>query len=204
MAAAMVASVKIDGARVAVSPDPGACLDIPVTRLNGCLAAFCLLMVALQPLDALAQITESLVPYAVAPSAPQAPRSPYDPIGLRLGDFFWFPRAELDEAYNSNIFATPTSPTYDLITALTPSFDLLSIFPRNALNLHGSSLLQVYADHPAQNTQDGIVSADGRYRRDRREFVLRQRASGAPAHILRVSEFARQHCSAGNVLGLHC
>ncbi len=158
----MVASVKIDGARVAVAPDSGARLDIPGTRLSCWLAAFCLLVVALGPLDALAQITESLLPNALAPSAPQAPRSPYEPIGLRLGDFFWFPRAELDEAYNSNIFATSIKPTYDLLTAFTPSFDLLSIFPRNALNLHGSSLLQVYADHPAQNTQDGSVSADGR------------------------------------------
>lgn len=162
MAAAMVASVKIGGTHVAAAPNSRACLDIPVTRLNCCLAAFCLLVIALRPLDALAQITGSLLPYAAPPSAPQAPRTPYDPIGLRLGDFFWFPRAELDEAYNSNIFATPTSTTYDLLTAFTPSFDLLSIFPRNALNLHGSSLLQVYADHPAQNTQDGFVSTDGR------------------------------------------
>jgi hypothetical protein len=159
--AAMVASVKIGGARVAIASDSRARLNILVTRLSCCLAAFCLLVIALRPLDALAQITGSLLPYAAPPSAPQAPRTPYDPIGLRLGDFFWFPRAELDEAYNSNIFATPTSTTYDLLTAFTPSFDLLSIFPRNALNLHGSSLLQVYADHPAQNTQDGFVSADG-------------------------------------------
>jgi hypothetical protein len=89
-------------------------------------------------------------------------RPEFDPIGLRLGDFFWFPRAELDEAYNSNIFATTTSPTYDLVTALQPSFDLLSIFPRSALNVHGSSALQIYADHPAQNTQDGAVDVNGR------------------------------------------
>jgi hypothetical protein len=49
-----------------------------------------------------------------------------------------------------------------LITALQPRFDVLSIFPRNALNLHASSALQVYADHPAQNTQDGSISVDGR------------------------------------------
>lgn len=158
----MVASVKIDGARVAVAPDSGARLDTLVTRLNCCLAAFCLLGFALRPLDALAQITGTLLPNALPPSAPQAPHSEYDPIGLRLGDFFWFPSAELDEAYNSNIFATPTKPSYDLITAFMPKFDLQSIFPRNALDLHGSSLLQVYADHPAQNTQDGVVNADGR------------------------------------------
>jgi hypothetical protein len=91
----------------------------------------------------------------------QRPRPEYQPIGLRLGDFFWFPRAQLDEAYNSNIFAAPR-PTYDLITAFQPGFDLLSNFPRNGLNLHGASALQFYADHPAQDTQDGSLNVDGR------------------------------------------
>ncbi|MGA7869126.1 MAG: outer membrane beta-barrel protein, partial [Stellaceae bacterium] len=113
------------------------------------------------PLDAAAQITESLLPNAVPPSTPQTPTSAFAPLGLPMGDFFWYPRAELDQAYNSNIFATTTGYTYDLITALTSSFDLLSNFSRNSLNLHGGSLLQVYADHPAQNTQDGVLSADG-------------------------------------------
>ena len=157
----MIASAKIDRARVEVPPDRGVRLDILGKRLNCCLAAFFLLMVGLLPLGAAAQITESLLPYAVPPSTPQTPRSEFDPIGLRLGDFFWYPRGELDEAYNSNIFATPTGFTYDLITALTSTFDLLSNWPRNSLNLHGGSLLQVYADHPAQNTQDGTLSADG-------------------------------------------
>ncbi len=89
-------------------------------------------------------------------------RPEFDPIGLRFGEFFWFPRAELDEAYNSNIFASHTAPTSDLITALQPGFDLLSVFPRHALNLHGSSLSQFYADNPAQNTQDGTVQVNGR------------------------------------------
>jgi hypothetical protein len=125
------------------------------------LAAFCLLIVNLLPLGAVAQITESLLPNAVPPSAPQTPHSPFDPIGVRVGDFFWYPRAELDQAYNSNIFATTTGFTYDLITALTSSFDLLSNFSSNSLNLHAGSLLQIYADHPAQNTQDGTFSVDG-------------------------------------------
>src|SRR6516162_4683689 len=158
----MGASMKIDGARVEAAPNPGASLDIVVRRLKSCAAAFCWLIVSLLPLGAVAQITGSLLPLAVPPSAPRGPSSGSEPIGARLGDFFWFPRAELDEAYNSNIFATTTSPTYDLITALTPSFDLLSNFSRNTLNLHANSLLQVYADHPAQNTQDGVITTDGR------------------------------------------
>jgi len=157
----MKASVKSDRACVEVVSDRGVRLDILVRNLQSYLAALCLVIVSLLPLGAVAQITESLLPNAVPPSAPQTPHSPLDPIGVRVGDFFWFPRAELDQAYNSNIFATPTGFTYDLITAVTSSFDLLSNFSSNSLNLHAASLLQVYADHPAQNTQDGTFSVDG-------------------------------------------
>src|SRR5262245_41671452 len=113
----MGTSVKIEGACVEIALDRAVRLDILLKRLNSCLAAFSLTIVSMLPISAVAQITGSLLPYAVPPSAPQ--RSEFDPIGLRMGDFFWFPRGELDEAYNSNIFATTTSPTYDLITALT-------------------------------------------------------------------------------------
>ncbi|MBV8507820.1 MAG: outer membrane beta-barrel protein [Alphaproteobacteria bacterium] len=138
-----------------------------VIRLKSWLARLCLMMVGLLPLGTAAQITGPLPPNVAPPGSPQAAAlapllTPFNLIEPRFGDFFLIPRVELDETYNSNIFATTTSPTYDLITALAPSFDLVSNFPRNALNLHGTSLLQVYADHPAQNTQDGAVSVDGR------------------------------------------
>ena len=159
----IIASAEIDGARVEIVPCRNVCLDIRVNGLKSRLAAFCLLMVSLSllPLDAFAQITESLLPYPATPRTPQEQPSAFAPIGLRVGDFFWFPRAELDEAYNSNIFATSTRPSSDLITALTTSFDLRSNFSSNSLNAHGTSLLQAYADHSAQNTQDGVISADG-------------------------------------------
>jgi hypothetical protein len=90
----------------------------------------------------------------------QRPLPDLDPIGLHAGDFFWYPRGEVDELYNNNIFAVP-SPTSDLITAFQPSFDLLSSFPRNAINLYGGAALQDYAVHPSQNTAAGFVSVDG-------------------------------------------
>jgi hypothetical protein len=144
---------------------------------NG-LAAICLLLVNLLSFGTGAQVTEPLLPVPVPLSRPQAPALPgeptypgqtvtqrprpeFQPVGLRVGDFFWFPRGELDPSYNSNIFASPT-PTSDLITTLQPSFDLLSNFPRNALNLHGGATSQFYADHAGQNTQDGFVDVDGR------------------------------------------
>jgi hypothetical protein len=149
-------------------------------KMNCRIAALSLLLTGLPLFGAVAQITGPLLPYTVPPSGPRLPPPPgaqptypgetvtsrlrpdFEPTGVHLGEFFWFPRAEIDEAYNSNIFATTANPTYDLITALQPSFDLLSIFSRNALNLHGNSLLQIFADHPGQNTQDGSISADSR------------------------------------------
>jgi hypothetical protein len=172
--------MKIVGGLIKVVPNWDAGRDSLTRRIMRYPMALCVLAAGLLPLGAAAQITEPLLPYAVPPGAPQLPAPPgeqvispgqtvtnrprpeFDPIGVRVGDFFWFPRAELDEAYNSNIFATNTHPIYDLITAFQPSFDLLSIFPQNALNLHGTSAVQVYADHPAQNTQDGTINLDGR------------------------------------------
>jgi hypothetical protein len=140
-------------------------------------SVICTLMVALLPFGAVAQITEPLLPVPTPPSGPQAPAAPgqptypgqtvtqrprpeYNPIGMRVGDFFWFPHAEFDEAYNSNIFATPIA-TSDFTTLLQPGFDLLSSFPRNALNFHAGAVSQFYAEHPAQNTQNGSVAVDG-------------------------------------------
>ena len=125
------------------------------------LAAFCLLVGSFLPLAAVGQISESLLPSPAAPRSPQEQPSEFAPLGLRLGSFFWYPRGEVDEAYNNNVFATSTGHTGDWITALTSSFDLLSNFPRDFLNLHAGSLAQFYAGHSPQNTQDGFVSTDG-------------------------------------------
>lgn len=161
------------------------------------LAAASLLMLDLLPLNAAAQITEPLLPVPPPPSAPQAPAAPgqpiypgqtvterarpeFDPIGGRTGDFFWFPRAELGEQYNDNIFATPSPTTDDLITVIQPRLDLLSSFPRNALNLHVAGAFEEYLAHPSQNTQDGIAAVDGRLDVTARSFFY---GSGVLAHL---------------------
>src|SRR5215472_1551997 len=178
--AAIVARVK-PGTRAEVAPNRGARLEPSAVTRSYCLAAFCLLTISLLASGASAQITQPLMPLLPNPSLITAPTAPagaprqtapgetvvsrarpeYDPTGLRFGDFFWYPRAEIDEGYNSNIFATTTGPTYDLITNVLPSFDLLSIFPRSSLNLHANAWQQIYAGYPAQNTQDGTIAVSG-------------------------------------------
>jgi hypothetical protein len=175
--------MKSSRQRIGVVPKRDIFLEIIlIHKLKWHLSALCLLMAGMLPLDAVAQVTEPLLPLLPAPAPPSAPQAPaiappttyagetvtsrprpeFAPLGLHLGEFFWYPRAELDESYNSNIFATTTSPTADWITAVSPSFDLLSIFPSSGLNLHGNATFQDYASHPTQNTATGTVSADGR------------------------------------------
>jgi len=125
------------------------------------------------------QIVEPFLPVpALAPVEPQAipatsepprgttvlsrPRPETDPQGTRLGSFFLFPRLELDEAYNDNIFATPNNTSSDFITTVAPSFDLLSNWNQDALNLHAGGAFGMYASHSSENYKDGFVSGDGR------------------------------------------
>lgn len=132
-----------------------------------------------QPFAGIAQTTQPMLPVESTPGGPQPPvlpgqpisagqtvtqrpRTDLDPLGLRAGDFYWFPHAELGELFNSNIFATPGA-TSDLITAFQSGFDLLSSLPRNGVNLHAGAALQDYAIHPTQNTATGFASADGHF-----------------------------------------
>jgi hypothetical protein len=157
----ITAPANIVGLRVAVVPARKARRDRLAYGLKRGLAAFYLLMVVLLPLDAVGQITESLLPTPATPRTPQEQPSEFAPLGVPLGSFFWYPRGEVDEAYNNNIFATSTGQIGDWITALTSSVDLLSNFPRDSLNFHAGSLAQFYAGHSPQNTQDVFFSTDG-------------------------------------------
>jgi hypothetical protein len=142
----------------------------------------CGLALSMAPLAARAQ-TEPMAPIPplpVAPNVPVAPGVPLErgytvvdrerpevaPLGIRLGSWFFFPRAEVDEAYNDNIFAGsggPGSPKgTDFITAVVPGFDLRSNFPTNALNLSAGAVLSFYNTHSSFNTQDAFGAADGR------------------------------------------
>src|SRR5260221_12445962 len=82
----------------------------------------CGLALSAAPVAAVAQ-TEPMVPVPplpIAPNVPVAPGVPLErgftvvdrerpevaPLGLRLGIWFFFPRAEVDELYNEHIYAS--------------------------------------------------------------------------------------------------
>src|SRR5579885_3329049 len=106
-------------------------------------------------------------PQTVAPQRSQTvterPRPLYDALGIRLEEFFLYPRLELDESYNDNIFATSSGAKSDFITDLKPRLDLVSNFGRHAFNLSAGADIGWYATHSTENYQDAFTSASGRY-----------------------------------------
>jgi hypothetical protein len=148
--------------------------------------------VALAPGTVLAQVfTEPLVPVPPLPIAPPIPGAPvapadqflprgesvvdrprpeYDPLGIRFGEFFFFPRTEVDEAYNDNIFATRSSKTSAFITTLAPSFDLRSNFPQNAINVSGGGSFIRYSNNTSLNSDNGFGDVNGRLDVDNTHF----------------------------------
>lgn len=145
---------------------------------------------ALMPAVAWGQaFTEPLVPVPplpVAPAVPVAapagqflplgqsvtarPRPEVDPLGWREGDFFFFPRLEVDEAYDDNIFATSTGRTGDFLTVVRPVIDMRSNLPQNAINFSAGAAITHYASHDNLDTQDGYGDLNGRLDVDNQHY----------------------------------
>ena len=115
-------------------------------------------------------------PQTVAPQRSQTvterPRPLYDALGIRLEEFFLYPRLELDESYNDNIFATSSGAKSDFITDLKPRLDLVSNFGRHAFNLSAGADIGWYATHSTENYQDAFTSASGRYDIDQGRHIF--------------------------------
>lgn len=96
-------------------------------------------------------------------SVVERPRPEYDPLGVHIGSFFLYPRLDVDEVYNDNIFATKTGPKNDFITVASPSFDLRSNFSRNELDFRAGASVGTYASHSSENYGDYFAATNGRY-----------------------------------------
>jgi hypothetical protein len=87
---------------------------------------------------------------------------PYDPIGVRAGQFFFFPSLTVSGAYNDNVFATDEDEDDDFITNIQPEMLVRSNFSRHAMNLRLGSDVAFYASENDENYQDFFGVADGR------------------------------------------
>ena len=89
-------------------------------------------------------------------------RPDYDPIGQRVGSFIVYPDLDVQESYDSNIFATQLNTTGDLITSMIPSVDVRSDWNVHSVDLHADSAVNKYAEHDRADFTDYTAAADGR------------------------------------------
>jgi hypothetical protein len=102
----------------------------------------------------------------------ERPRPDYDPLGVRAGGFLVFPRIELGEAYNDNIFADDDDEEDDFITVVRPEVDVESNWGRHALNLRTGAEAGFYLDNEDENFLDGFALLDGRLDVVRETFIF--------------------------------
>lgn len=89
-------------------------------------------------------------------------RPEYDPVGIRLGSFFFLPSLGVGEAYNDNIFATEADAKNDYITLVSPRLVLKSDWGRHALYARATGDFGLYKSFTDQNYEDYTAETGGR------------------------------------------
>jgi hypothetical protein len=112
----------------------------------------------------------------------QRARPEYDPLGVRAGSFFFYPRLELDQLYNDNIFASDGDKEGDFVTVISPSVDARSNWTSHALNAEAGLSSGFYWDNTSEDYLDAFAGVDGRY------DITRNLAAFAAARYERLHE----------------
>ncbi|MGH8563202.1 MAG: outer membrane beta-barrel protein [Gammaproteobacteria bacterium] len=89
-------------------------------------------------------------------------RPELDPLGVRAGGLFIYPRLGLQEFYNDNIFAIDSGEQDDFITLITPRVDVTSDWTKHAFDLYAKAAIARYADQTVEDFEDFSVGTNGR------------------------------------------
>ena len=92
----------------------------------------------------------------------QKPRPEYDPIGVPMGSFILFPKATVQETYDSNIYAQSANETDDFVTNIKPSLTLDSDWNNHAISVVADADFGIYNDKSDEDYQDYGISSTGR------------------------------------------
>ncbi len=90
------------------------------------------------------------------------PRPDYDPLGGRVDTFLWYPSAELEGTFDSNVFATHAGTKDDFFTTLRPGMELRSDWSTNALNFQTSGEIKRYSKLVSENQSNLAAASNGR------------------------------------------
>src|SRR5262245_36529160 len=85
-----------------------------------------------------------------------------EPRGLHAGGFLVFPRLEIAERYDDNIFATKENRESDFATIISPSLSIESNWTRHGRRLQAFVQFSRFAEHQTEDTEQGGVNLTGR------------------------------------------
>lgn len=86
---------------------------------------------------------------------------PYDPIGVRVGSFVFFPEAEIAGLWTDNVLSSPDARS-DIAAEIRTTSRLVSNWSMHALELRGTSLNTFYDDYPSEDDRAWGIEARGR------------------------------------------
>jgi hypothetical protein len=92
----------------------------------------------------------------------RAPPPGYETLDVRLGSFILDGSLDLDETFDSNIFATASNARSDFITDIAPRVAIQSDWSNHAVALVAQSTISRHAQNPAEDVEDAAVEAEGR------------------------------------------
>lgn len=88
-------------------------------------------------------------------------RPELDPLGVRVGSFYLYPKLSVTQAYDDNIFRTDSSEEEDFITVLSPSLRLKSNWNNHSLTLGARADVGLYGDNSNEDYEDYFLDASG-------------------------------------------
>jgi hypothetical protein len=116
---------------------------------------------------------------------------PYDPIGIRVGSFVFFPEIELAGLSTSNVLSSP-HPDADIAGEIRTSARLVSNWSAHALELRATTLTSYYDDFPSEDDRAWSAEARGRI-----DVTHRTNFQGIVRHDLQQED--RQAIDANNI-----
>lgn len=118
---------------------------------------------AIRPIQRIFAPTPGSDPWAEGLQLARATDQPLrEPRGLHAGGFLVFPRLEIGERYDDNIFATKNNRESDFATIISPSLSIESTWSRHGLGLQAFGQFSRFAEHQTEDTEQGGVNLTGR------------------------------------------
>lgn len=125
-------------------------------------AAACANAASAQSVDTAQAQTTDMFARDRAVSVRDRPRPDYEALGIPMGGFTAFPRAQVDVEYNDNVFAVETGEQSDTSIRFRPELAVQSDWSRHALRFFAKGSLSRFNDFKSENTDDWSAGASGR------------------------------------------